>query len=76
MDSIPKISPYDTEALIKAATEAILNQPPDERASWVLLLLENLDVGVRLREGIEQANALLHPIIRCAYDRWNTGRWS
>ncbi|MCX7602163.1 MAG: hypothetical protein N2Z75_09540 [Meiothermus sp.] len=70
------ISPYDTEALIKAATEAILNQPPDERASWVLLLLENLDVGVQLREGQAQANALLRPIIRCTHDRWITGRWS
>ncbi|GIW33756.1 hypothetical protein [Meiothermus sp.] len=70
-----QISPYDIETLVQATTEAILNQPADERASWVLLLLENLDVGVALREGKEQANALLHPIIRCAYDRWNTGRW-
>ncbi len=65
-----------TESLIAEAIEAILNEPPDERASWVLYLLENLDVGITLREGQQNANELLHTIIRCSYDRYTTGRWT
>lgn len=66
---------YDLDALTALLVQAIVNQPPDERSAWLLLLLERLDAAVQQRDGQQVATDLLHPVIRYSYDRWSTGRW-
>ncbi len=73
--SVAQISPYDVQSLIKAAIEGILAMPIEDRAGWVIYLLEHLENGITDREHRSKAVELLRDVLSAVSVRLDEGMW-